>query len=523
MAKLSNCQNDPSLTVVASRSGDPTLRVGERWVHSQYDPKKEAQREVDEFLRDGTPAMAVILGGGLGYVAEELATRRPNLKIVVFEPDEGIWKAAVNRWRPAPNVIPIIGRGEPFGRVTSAMDDVSATSYRFLTRLADLDPAFFGAVVTLIGRVAEMLQEGLRATALFGMLWWENAVRNFREIALLPDVGRWRGACEAEPVFIFAAGPSLGDHIDSFRRGEGGLRFVVDTAYETLVSNGIRVDAVFSVDAQEKTLDHFAKHGPDRLVASVVAPTALLRLAERKIITSLAGPLYDWFDTAVGRRIERLKSGGSVTTIAFDLARIAGGNPIVLVGADFAFRDGKRYADQTCYRREEIATSGRFQSVEECSYHAGHGFRITERDQSTDTNLVQYARWMEWEIEETSADVYRLSDFGLLQRTPVLKPAEFSAILGRAPRIPEWPRSESDGSAVRRVMEAMVIERRSLSEALRRGPRGIAELSGFFDPIIRPSAVVSRVEKLDDEAMAELTKKLHRAASVLDEVLGEAR
>lgn len=84
------------LTVVESRSGQVTAKVGERWVHSAYDPVAESRMWADaqqDTWKDGE--VAVVFGVGLLYHAEALQARASNGRsVVVVVPDLREWRDA---------------------------------------------------------------------------------------------------------------------------------------------------------------------------------------------------------------------------------------------------------------------------------------------------------------------------------------------------------------------------------------------------------------------------------------------
>jgi len=79
----------------AARSGDDTLQVDGRFVHSSYDPRREARRRVEMAgIVPGSPVL--VLGLGLGYHVEELL-RATSGTVLVVEYDESVAATAVRR------------------------------------------------------------------------------------------------------------------------------------------------------------------------------------------------------------------------------------------------------------------------------------------------------------------------------------------------------------------------------------------------------------------------------------------
>ena len=63
------------------------------------------------------------------------------------------------------------------------------------------------------------------------------------------------------------------------------------------------------------------------------------------------------------------------------------------------------------------------------------------------------------------------------------------------------------------------MEKIALQFAMNGDATALRELSGFFDPIIRPYAVVSQREELSAKLLNELFDKLRSADRILDEVI----
>ncbi|MCP4642823.1 MAG: glycosyltransferase [bacterium] len=81
------------LTLEASRSGEPTLKMGGVYLHSRYRPAEEAARLVSSADLD-TEAPVIVLGLGLGYHVLELVSR--GYRVVVLEPDPAVVRLALD-------------------------------------------------------------------------------------------------------------------------------------------------------------------------------------------------------------------------------------------------------------------------------------------------------------------------------------------------------------------------------------------------------------------------------------------
>ncbi len=85
------------LAVVASREGFPSATHQGQWVHSAYDPRKEAQSWAEQQVGEWkTGELGVVLGVGLLYHIEALAQVNPdNSRLAVVVPDPSVLKDAM--------------------------------------------------------------------------------------------------------------------------------------------------------------------------------------------------------------------------------------------------------------------------------------------------------------------------------------------------------------------------------------------------------------------------------------------
>ncbi|MFP4501913.1 MAG: glycosyltransferase [Candidatus Hydrogenedentota bacterium] len=83
---------DPRIVVEPGRRGKPTLRVGDLYLHSRYDPAREANQLIESAQLDtGRP---ILVGGlGLGYHVQALRAR--GAEVFVIEPDANVARAAI--------------------------------------------------------------------------------------------------------------------------------------------------------------------------------------------------------------------------------------------------------------------------------------------------------------------------------------------------------------------------------------------------------------------------------------------
>jgi len=137
---------------IEGRGGEPTIRVGDVFLHSRYRPREEAARLVDSATLDPDRPVLVV-GLGLGYHVRELVGR--DMAVAVVEPSPAVAKLAVESILSDSDVP--LGIGSP--------DEIAATEafQRFAARLpqvlvhpptARIAPSFAEAIAALASKTA---------------------------------------------------------------------------------------------------------------------------------------------------------------------------------------------------------------------------------------------------------------------------------------------------------------------------------------------------------------------------------
>ena len=154
--KISNAGQSADIKISASKSGPPTLRVKNIYIHSLYDPVKEAADWVKSYEQNMSRVdNIVVFGFGLGYHLIELCSRTDK-DVTVFEPDLDILHAALHKtdFEQALSKMKIITDDS----VPSFEGD---TAILTLQPALTLDPEYYNQVLSKL-KARDILANGLR-------------------------------------------------------------------------------------------------------------------------------------------------------------------------------------------------------------------------------------------------------------------------------------------------------------------------------------------------------------------------
>lgn len=176
----------------------------------------------------------------------------------------------------------------------------------------------------------------------FSRSWIDHGLANLPAIARNATVSSLGDRCRGVPIVIVAPGPSLAKNVHLLHElGERAIICAVSHALKPVVAAGVTPDLVLTVDPQDVRY-HFAGCDLSRttLVNAATVHPSLFELPARNFVSLSANcAIDDWiFGEDAG-----IPGGGSVATTALSLALALGCSPIIFVGLDLAFPDGKYY------------------------------------------------------------------------------------------------------------------------------------------------------------------------------------
>ncbi|HSS01726.1 MAG TPA: 6-hydroxymethylpterin diphosphokinase MptE-like protein [Kofleriaceae bacterium] len=217
---------------------------------------------------------------------------------------------------------------------------------RMVVRAAvNADSALLGELIDKLRNAIGDLRVHRNTVRAFSRTWVEHGISNLSAIARWPSVAALGDRFAGMPMVIIAPGPSLARNIDQLRELRGrAIVTAFSHSLKAVLAAGVVPDLVVTVDPQDVRY-HFASCDLSRtcLVNAATVHPALFELPAQRFLTlSANSAIDDWIFDAVGEDAV-VAGGGSVATTAFSLALRWGCDPIIFLGLDLSFPDGKYY------------------------------------------------------------------------------------------------------------------------------------------------------------------------------------
>lgn len=204
------------------------------------------------------------------------------------------------------------------------------------------------------------------------------------------------------PAIIVAAGPSLDKNIQELKKAKGkALIICVDASLRAMNNANIQPDLGMSVDARV----------PDRFFEGVdISPIPFMfaHISKESVVAMHKGRhIYDGYPNDIfqfiaiqeaGYYIPPLKTGGSVSTIAYTLALFLGFKTIIFIGQDLAFTGGKSHNGNLGINEKENKDYLNKRVI--VTVEGNDGTML-----ETDFQMDMYRKWIENAIKRNPSDI----------------------------------------------------------------------------------------------------------------------
>ena len=428
--------------VEMAKKGVPTLTIKETDAkpvsyHSRYNPLKEAERQVGASYEGQTHSL--ILGFGIGYIVDELLSSLtrivPGPQIFVIEPDIFVFISALK----SRDLTELLNSSRIVWCVDMTADQIGVfwndvLDWTVLDKLAIIDhppsrrrfKPFFDRVVEKIRYLCNRSKGNLVTLMHAGFEFHSNYFANLAESFMLPGIGRLFNKFNKVPAIIVAAGPSLDKNMHLLKDVKGKFPIIaVDTALRQLTANGIKPDLVCAADpSYENSLDFVGVENEEDVILALepmTHPDIFSSFKGPKMVMTFGGGLYPIMKD-YREPVGKLICWGSIATTVFDLAKNLGADPLIFIGLDLSFQDGRlhargSYSDDLLYEQVHPYTSIEQETVD---YIATRGaYKIVKADGEilyTDQNMKLYKDWFEDHFRQTDRKIINATQGGVVDR-----------------------------------------------------------------------------------------------------------
>lgn len=321
-----------------SRTGLYTLKYDGKYIHSKYNPIREAEQFIDGNVKLLNKNKILVYGIGLGYHITEISKKTTGI-IYIFEWNEELIKYSkeVNEDIFKQDNIKIISKGNKnFYKLLSkeleetkdiiihkpSLETIKKENEELYNLLNDF------SIRKQLSEINKNSKDKYEKNYEFNIKIKHRSIGEF----IKNTEGNYK------PILIIAAGPSLDGELELLKLNrEKFIVFTVGSALRTVMGNKIYPDAIFLIDG--------AKEIKNQIIGfeNLNIPLCFSAYASKEALEIYNGPKYIFNDNdEVGLQI---KTGGTVAVATLDIATKCEPKEIIFVGQDLALIDGKNHTN----------------------------------------------------------------------------------------------------------------------------------------------------------------------------------
>lgn len=351
------------VVVEEARSGDNTLKVQGKYVHSKYNPRQESERILANSKKNQP---TLFFGVGLGYHIEAFIANNPGTRIALYEPNAEVLVAfleRVNLTKLTKEKILDIIVGTDSDIVANRIKAVhQKTTYQLqlvtLPTTTVLYADMYERVLQILKESKKSHRDSMATDVAFQKRWVTNSIKNAPTVLTTPNmlVDIDKKHFKNKPAIIVAAGPSLNREFETLRKIKAEGRayiFAVGSAINALINHDIYPDAFCTYDpkAQNYIVNEIIR---EKNITEI--PMIFGSSVGFETIEDYPGASYHMItsqDTVIKEILQKdlpfVHDAPSIAVVTYNLLFDLGCSPILLAGQNLAYLDNKNFAEGINY------------------------------------------------------------------------------------------------------------------------------------------------------------------------------
>jgi len=361
------------IRAITNKKGITTLQAGQVYFHDQKNPRQEAKNFIDQFKNIPEHSDILFYGLGLGYHIKAYAEKYPEKPFAIYEPVPEVFYQFLCHTNLKEFPLHLVKSIH----LESGPDDPEKYCSRLVKRIKKsiliIDYPVYLSVFpqkhqVFFSHFTKYLDERritLGPYATFQKRWTINTLKNFTHILNSPNVLLEKKGCFInKPAILVSSGPSLAEELENLKTiKKNGLAYIfsVGTALNALIKHGIHPDAACTYDPSEEN-QIVCREVIEKGIKSI--PLIFGSTVGYETLEKYPGPKLHMLinqDTLAAfflkpRKSEALEfvtDASSIAVIALQLLYRLGFNPIILVGQNLAYLEGKNYTAGSTYPSHE--------------------------------------------------------------------------------------------------------------------------------------------------------------------------
>ena len=423
--KLKNCNNGTEkYKIKLTKNNLISILFNNKPLTSMYAPIEEAKRLIEQFIKDHNPHIGIFLSIASFYHIEYFLSLNKNNKAIIIEKDIEIVKLILENIESKYlcNVIIILNEDieTTLAFFNFYMNDTDTKKIVYIrhVRASTIDKEtsdYYDSInIYLANSIKEKLMS-LTSNYYFAPIWSRNILYNMHFNSGY-SIKTYHNILKKEvPLLLISAGASIDNHIEEIKElSKNHFTIVLSHAFNTLINNNIKPDAVVSTDGGFYSSIHIMnlikKQNRDIKIFTTHSayPFPLTDIEDERIFyfshdESLEKILYNIDDSDDNNNIYFCMEG-SVIMPALRIAYMLNPKYILLAGCDFCHIDDKSHSLYSNAIALDLINSNKLKTFETLKYK-----RLNDNQKqecydnvfrSTSSSLMSYKNHFESLVQE---------------------------------------------------------------------------------------------------------------------------
>lgn len=340
-------KNEFEIERLETKRHNDTLKVNGYFLHSKYDPEKEAAQFVEKNYKPNHTT--ILFGYGIGYFAKALLNKKNKEdKLIIVEPlivtNETIEKPTEAIFIQSTSEEMIISLFMNELNMYSNLHIICSPNYNHLF------PELYIDILTIIKERVSVNKIVENTVRRYANDWQENYLNNLgnaiKDQSL--EILHKKYTC---PIVIASGGPSLTKQMEQLKKIKDSIILIAaGSTINTLLKNNITPDYVISIDGGTANYHHFKQltFKTPKLIYSMYSHHLIRNSFESTsyyFLSADAVNLSEHMEKVLNSQFPIIVGGGSVANYALSIALYISSGPITLIGQDLAYTDNKTHAE----------------------------------------------------------------------------------------------------------------------------------------------------------------------------------
>lgn len=347
---------------LVAKNGEPILEINQLYIHSKYNPTKEAERYVENHYRAHN--LHIIFGYGSGYLVEAfIKFRKHNEVFIVIDP---LLDAELLPIRAHHTNILGVKAENIWGMeaIIQEIDSEVRTTFNILctNNYDKLFPEEYKELLQKIRDIQEMNRINDNTLLLFAEKWQENLAMNLNYMTKDTSIQHLKDKFHY-PVVIAASGPSLLKQLPLLKKYRNAIILIsAGSTTNVLLKNQISPDFIVTLDGGESNYKHFEHlefNGPKLIYTFQNHYKIRDSFKYQAFICNLVGHPHvnQYVNKFLKYEIPELLAGSTVANLCFSIAQYITDGPIAFIGQDLAYTNNLSHVQGHNHTKEMVESS----------------------------------------------------------------------------------------------------------------------------------------------------------------------